>query len=248
MTNKIIINADDFGLNSSVNKAIIELFLTNTINSTTIMANMPAVNEAIELAHKYELTNKIGIHLVLTEGNPLTNEIISIDFLFRGKTNFNKHRHLLFSKRYKTLIFNEFAAQIEKIQSKNIPITHLDTHHHVHEVYDITKILIDLKTKYNIPSIRILNNLEKSTKLYKRVYRDLINYYIKRNHANYSDIFGNQSDFLLKFIEDPTLFKKKNIEIMVHPDYNSNGNLIDKVGSGEYDFTFLQTMKITNDQ
>ena len=43
-----IINADDFGLSSSVNK-IVESFNNGLINSTTLMANMPGFEEAVEL-------------------------------------------------------------------------------------------------------------------------------------------------------------------------------------------------------
>ena len=55
MKNKIIINADDFGLNSSVNKAIVESFNNGLINSTTLMANMPGFEEAVEMAHKSKI-------------------------------------------------------------------------------------------------------------------------------------------------------------------------------------------------
>jgi predicted glycoside hydrolase/deacetylase ChbG (UPF0249 family) len=240
MSKMIIINADDFGLNSSVNKAIAEAFSNGLINSTTLMANMAGFEEAVDLANKYEFTQRIGAHLVLTDGTPLTEEIKSLDFLFNGITRYKKSRYLIFflKKSNQKLIYNEFAAQIEKIQSKNIQITHLDTHHHVHEIYIITKILLDLGKKYNIPFIRILNNLEKSTKLYKRVYRKFINYYIMKKHANFSDIFGDRSDFLVKTKEDHSIIKKmeKNIEVMVHPDYNVDGKLIDKDCTREFNF------------
>lgn len=245
----LFINADDFGLSSPVNKAIVELFDKGLINSTTLMATMPGFDEAVDLAFTHNLTNKIGIHLILTEGIPLTEEIKSINFLFKGKDKYKESRSIMIflKKKYQKLIYNEFAAQIEKIQSKNIQITHIDTHHHVHEMYYITKILLDLRKKYNIPSIRILNNMEKSTKIYKWIYRQLINYYIKQKHANYSDYFGSRSDFILKLKRDPSLIKKNNIEIMIHPTYNSEGKLIDKTGLNELDFIFLQSLKINID-
>ena len=65
----IIVNADDYAGSSTINKAIIELFNNGIVNSTSIMANMPAFDEAVELAHKYKITDKIGVHLVLTEGS-----------------------------------------------------------------------------------------------------------------------------------------------------------------------------------
>ena len=52
---KLIVNADDFGLCTSVNKAIIECHLAGNINSTTLMANMPGTEEAVELSKKHTI-------------------------------------------------------------------------------------------------------------------------------------------------------------------------------------------------
>ena len=54
---KLIVNADDFGLCTSVNKAIIECHLAGNINSTTLMANMPGTEEAVELSKKHTKLN-----------------------------------------------------------------------------------------------------------------------------------------------------------------------------------------------
>lgn len=245
---KIFINADDFGLNSSVNKAIVQSFKSGIINSATLMANMPGFDEAVEHISRHNLSSQIGVHLVLTEGNPLTEEIKLKNYFFNGYSEFKENRYLFFllNKRNKKLIYNEFAAQIEKVMSEDIHITHLDTHHHVHELYGITKILLKLRKTYNIPSIRILNNLEKSTSFYKRWYRKLVNIYIKRKRANFSELFGNRDDFLVNVKLNPTLISKKKVEIMVHPSYNSAGKLIDIVGTDELDFNFVKTLKLIN--
>lgn len=242
----VLINGDDFGLNASVNKAIVELLSKGVINSTTLMANMAGFPEAVELAHQHNLVDRIGVHLVLTEGAPLTEEIKSVSFLFNGKDEYRKFRYrlFLFRKRYRKLIYNEFAAQIEMLQKNNIPITHIDTHHHIHEVFTVTKIILELREKYNIPSVRILNNLEKSTKIYKKLYRRFINYYIKAKRANFSDLFGNRSDFIEILNKSPSIIEERTIEVMVHPDYNSEGEIIDKVGSNRFDFNFLEPQKV----
>ena len=238
----ITINADDFGLNASVNKAIIDSFDKGLINSTTLMANMPGFDEAIDLARNHNLTQKIGVHLVLTEGAPLTKEIRSISFLFNGKEKYKKNKYRLFlpGRKIRNLIYNEFSAQIEKVLSNNMGITHIDTHHHVHEMYGICKILLSLSKKYNIPFIRILNNLEKPTKIHKKTYRNIINFYLKVKKSNFSDFFGNQYDFISTLKRNPTFLNKK-IEVMVHPDYNAEGKLIDKEGKN-FDFSFLESL------
>ena len=43
-------NADDFGLTSGVNRAIVELHQAGVLTSTTLMAKAAATEEAIELA------------------------------------------------------------------------------------------------------------------------------------------------------------------------------------------------------
>jgi len=240
----IIINADDFGLTPSVNKAIVDSFKYKYINSTTIMANMPYFDEAVQLAHEHSLVTNIGAHLVLTDGMPLTDEIKSLDFLFNANKSKKKFSSLfLLNKTTENLIFNEFSAQIEKIKKNGIAITHLDTHHHMHQYYGVAKILLRLKKKYNIPAIRILNNLEEPSRIYKKAYRAAINLYLTKNNSNFSVLFGSRNDVVKKFAADPGSLGKKSIEIMVHPDYNTEGRLIDNTDD-KLDFGFVKSLNI----
>ena len=69
-----------------------------------------------------------------------------------------------------------------------------------------------------------------------------MNFYLKKNNAHFSDFFGSQTDVISKFknITDP--IKNRKIEIMVHPDYNSEGILVDKIGNLECDFNFVKSL------
>ncbi|HEX4606228.1 MAG TPA: ChbG/HpnK family deacetylase, partial [Candidatus Angelobacter sp.] len=69
---RLIINADDFGLTSGVNRAIVEGNRSGVVTSATLMANAQASAAAIELA-KAEPGLKTGCHVVLIDGQPLTN-------------------------------------------------------------------------------------------------------------------------------------------------------------------------------
>ena len=243
---KVIINADDFGIKSSVNKAIIECFNSGVIKSTTLMANMPGFGEAISLAHENNITGKIGIHLTLSEGDPLTSEILNTDLFFHeNNKDLKKHKKRLFMLRTheKRLIFNEFAAQVEKVKNGGIHITHIDTHHHIDEVWTITNIILTLLKKYNIPSMRILYNLSNSTSLYKMAYRTLVNNFIKVRRSNYSDFLGNQLEAVTRIKNDRSFIEHSKLEIMVHPDYNNEGKLIDKIKNREHDFNYPEELK-----
>ena len=70
-----IVNADDFGLNQSVNRAIAESFRNGLCLNTTLIVNMPYADEAVEIAYKEGFSDRVGLHLNLTEGVPLTEPI-----------------------------------------------------------------------------------------------------------------------------------------------------------------------------
>ena len=44
---RVIVNADDFGLNACVNDRILDLMSRRRITSATLIANSPAVEEAV---------------------------------------------------------------------------------------------------------------------------------------------------------------------------------------------------------
>jgi hypothetical protein len=246
MIKQIIINADDFGLKTSVNKAIVTSFNSGLINSTTLMANMEGFDEAVELAHQNGIISKIGIHLVLSDGLPLTREILGANLFYNGSVlHLRKYKRRLFflSRNNKIKIYNEFAAQIDKVRKAGIPVTHIDTHHHIDDVWSVTHILIALLKTYGIRSMRILNNLNKSTKFYKTGYRRIVNEFIKYNHANFSDFFGDQYESVSFLRNTGSLPENSTLEIMVHPDYNDNGILINRFHNKEVVFDYPEDIK-----
>jgi len=246
MNREIIINADDFGLKASVNKAILESFNNGLINSTTIMANMAGFDEAVELAHVNGIVDKTGIHLNLSDGYPVTSEIQRTNLFYPGdNTDQRKYKRRLFflSKRGKEITYKEFAAQIEKVRKAGIPITHIDTHHHIDDVWSVTKIILALLKTYQIPSMRILNNLNRSTKFYKSGYRKIINKIIKFHGANFSDFFGDHIEAISFLRNKRSLCEDKKLEIMVHPDYNDKGILINRINNQEVVFDYPEDIK-----
>lgn len=239
----IIINADDFGLKHSVNKAIIDSFNNHTINSTTLMANMPGFDEAVEMAHQSKIVDKIGAHLVLTEGRPLTKAIEKLPYLFSSEKLPRKlyaQKLSYLDSEQKKIIFEEYSAQISKIRKHGIPITHVDTHQHMHELWGIIQVLMALLKEHKIPSMRIMNNLQR-TALHKSKYRDVINYYLKRKKVNYSDYFGSQLD-LSANPKKKTWGPTEIIEIMVHPDLNAKGEIIDRLHGVEHSFDYPRSL------
>jgi hopanoid biosynthesis associated protein HpnK len=134
---RLIINADDFGLTSGVNRAILEAYTSGVVTSATLMANSAAFNEAVHLA---SLTDQleVGCHVVLVDGAPIlgTQQVPSLIDHQKG-VHFRDSAGSLglaawAGKLDPRHIAAEATAQIGKLKSAGIPITHIDTHKHVH--------------------------------------------------------------------------------------------------------------------
>src|ERR1051325_11343648 len=64
---RLIVNADDFGRSSSINKAIIRAYREGILTSASLMVNEPSCAEAVALA-KQNPNLGIGLHLTMQIG------------------------------------------------------------------------------------------------------------------------------------------------------------------------------------
>jgi chitin disaccharide deacetylase len=134
---RLIINADDFGLTSGVNRAIVEAHEHGIVTSATLMANSLAFDEAVEFA-KSAPRCSIGCHVVLLDGKPLIDPG-RLTSLVEAKDG-NSFRSGLGGFAVRALcgridsdqVEAEATAQIRKLQSHGIGVSHVDTHKHTH--------------------------------------------------------------------------------------------------------------------
>lgn len=129
-------NADDFGLTSGVNRAIVELHQAGVLTSTTLMAKAGATDEAIELARP-NATLGVGCHVVLVDGEPMlpANRVPTLTDARTGKLYATLGQFLprLLTGRIRAAeIEAEAAAQIAHLQERGLRLTHIDTHKHTH--------------------------------------------------------------------------------------------------------------------
>lgn len=220
----MIINADDFGLNDHCTAAIAESFRQGLITDSTILANGDAFEEAVKLG-KSEFADKVGIHFNLTEGRPLTEKIKQLDAfcndgLFHGRIN----RLKPLNREERRAVYDELTAQIRKLKDAGIKINHADSHHHIHTGIFIAPIVLRVCRENEIESVRIHRNIGEIS-LGKKIIKYLYNSLLKRTFKT-TAYMGGADDIDLK--ESP----RGIIEIMVHPDLDKNGNIIDRRESG----------------
>jgi predicted glycoside hydrolase/deacetylase ChbG (UPF0249 family) len=132
--NLLIVNADDFGLNAAANAGIIECHRAGSVTSTTLMANAPALEEAVALAHAHPALG-IGLHFNLTWGRPLSEparvrSLVGEDGALLGRDRLG--RRVVTGRLRVDEVALELAAQFQRLRALGIPLTHVDSHQHVH--------------------------------------------------------------------------------------------------------------------
>jgi len=152
------VNADDFGLTSGVNRAVMELFEKHLLTSATLMARAAATEEAIGLALKMPLLG-IGCHIVLVDGEPAmpAGEIPGLANRKTGQFHANPGsflRQLLLGGIRPSEIEAEAAAQIALLQARGLTLTHIDTHKHLHMFPAVLRPLLRAARAAGIRAVR----------------------------------------------------------------------------------------------
>jgi hopanoid biosynthesis associated protein HpnK len=157
---RLIVNADDFGFTAGVNRAIVESHTHGIVTSSTLMANGRAFEDAVQLAGTVPRLS-VGCHIVLLDGEPVLDAKLlpSITSAHSGGARF---RDGLKSFAARALagrldpgeIEDEAEAQIGKLQSAGLNVSHLDTHKHTHLFPAVLRPLLRAARVRGVQAIR----------------------------------------------------------------------------------------------
>lgn len=155
---RLIVNADDFGLHSSVNHGIIEGYEKGCIRSTSFVAAGVAAEEAAELAKKNPGLG-VGIHLTLVAERPVLppSQVPSLI----GENGYLLPNHAAFICRYMTggicmeQLYSECEAQILRAMEMGVRLTHIDSHQHLHVLPGVIRMVLSLAKKYGFTKMRL---------------------------------------------------------------------------------------------
>jgi len=222
----IIVNADDFGQSTIVNRAIMACFDRGLISSATIMANMPGFDEACGMAISRQLTDRIGVHLNLTDGWPLLPELRSNTALCNASGRFRRLRSHLLSKSDRAMIAAEVGAQIQRCRDAGLPLTHADSHQHVHNEPMVFLAIQPVLKQLGIRHLRISRNMDPLPILsLKRITKSCFNRWIAHHGFRGTDYFGTVENF--EHVRSADRLATASIEILTHPSFDQDGTLID---------------------
>ncbi len=181
---RIIINADDLGMSSEVNAQIERCINLGVVTSSTIMANAPKFEEGVRIAKQYSHVS-VGVHLNLIEFAPLTNlttfrkhGLLGEDGNFLEGAIFNTS----IDDELLQTIFEEWDAQITKVEDAGVFPTHVDSHQHTHTIAELQDVLCRVMDKHKIkkvrrkivPSIRLMLRARRQPKIVELNKREAI--------------------------------------------------------------------------
>jgi predicted glycoside hydrolase/deacetylase ChbG (UPF0249 family) len=167
VTRSLVINADDLGLTVGVNNGIFDAHDRGVLTSASVFANARATEDALARALRRPSLG-VGCHLTLVDGAPIlpptrVSSLIEDDGRFRRSWNPFIVSWLLGRVSLRE-VEQELTAQVERIRSAGVTLTHLDAHKHVHAYPPIFAIVTRLAERFQIPVVRV--PFERSSNLH----------------------------------------------------------------------------------
>ncbi len=137
---RVIVHADDFGLHPAINAGIERAHREGIVTSASLMPLGPAFDEALSRLPRLPHLD-LGLHFTLVgvPGCPPALRAFLADYL-RGAL---PPREVGVSLR----------RQLDIV--KHLPISHIDSHQHLHALPGIMRVVCQIAAEYGIPAIRL---------------------------------------------------------------------------------------------
>lgn len=140
MTARVIVHADDFGLHPALNDGIERAQREGIVTSASLMPLGPAFDDAVRQSQAMPELD-LGLHFTLVgvPGYPPTLSTFLARYLRGG------------------LPAREIAASLRRQLDamRGLPISHLDSHQHLHTLPSIMRVICPIAAEYGIQAIRL---------------------------------------------------------------------------------------------
>ena len=235
----MILTCDDFGIHKDIDKSIIQLCKKKKVDAVSVICCGKSFSNSSKSLLKYRDDISIGIHATWVEEKSIS-KIKNISSLITKNNYFNHNFKSFYIKWLFGLVSLkhleiELENQILKMMRVFGRIDHLDSHQHIHMIPEIFKLCINMAEKYEIPRIRIVDeiftpNLNRIYDPIKLIGEKCLKVWAKKNRkylkkssikstrsffgVRYSGNFDLIQDYLKSMIKER---REEDIEINFHP-------------------------------
>jgi predicted glycoside hydrolase/deacetylase ChbG (UPF0249 family) len=226
---RLIVTADDLGLNLTTTGAVIQSLRDGMVSHASLIVNMPVFDQALELVLANRLERRIGLHFNLTEGAPLTDAMrrqagFCMDGEFTRRDFYAGLRPL--SGDTTRAVAEEARAQIALARSRGIPLSHFDSHNDVHLIPNIAAIAVAIVRESGIARVRPARNCGTRQGILRFVLNRRYNAWLRRKGLRQVRYFGTVDDFVW-LAARRRLGEDCSAEVMTHPFPDPGGTIVD---------------------
>jgi chitin disaccharide deacetylase len=152
----LIVNADDYGYYDCVSRGILQSARDGIVTATGIFATGKRFDEHIGWLRDYEALD-LGLHLNLTDREPLTKEMRSRLARRRGRfpPKFAVAMAVMSGAIPVPTVRLEWRAQIERCLDKGLSIRFINSHEHIHMLPPLFRLVDELAREYGIAHVRL---------------------------------------------------------------------------------------------
>jgi hopanoid biosynthesis associated protein HpnK len=154
----LIVTADDFGLHPAVNAAVELAHRDGVLNAASLMVSAPAAADAVARARRLP-TLRVGLHLVLADG-PAMLPAADIPDLVDTSGRFGSAMardgvRFFFLPHVRRQLAAEIRAQFAAFAATGLPLDHVNTHKHFHLHPTILSLILSIGREYGLRAMRL---------------------------------------------------------------------------------------------
>ncbi len=155
---RLIINADDFGLDVAVNAAVERAHVEGVLTTASLMVGAPAREDAVERAKRLPKLG-VGLHLVLADG-PAVSCPEKIPDLVGADGRFGDHMardgfRFFFLPRVRRQLETEINAQFAAFAATGLALDHVNAHKHFHLHPTVLSLILKIGKRFGLRAVRL---------------------------------------------------------------------------------------------
>jgi chitin disaccharide deacetylase len=150
------VNADDFGLSPGVTSGILEAYAAGVVSSVSVLVNAPGWEDAVAALRAAGSGLGVGLHVNLTAGEPVSAARSLVDARTgRFPALGTLVARMLAGRIAPADVVEECTAQLDRLRAVGVPVTHIDSHRHVHALPGIWAAVVGVARAYGVRVVRV---------------------------------------------------------------------------------------------
>lgn len=155
---RLIVCADDFGLDPAVNQAVEEAHRHGILSTASLMVGASAAADAVARARLLPGL-RVGLHLVLVDGRPVSPRA-EVAALVDNAGEFDRNmaragiRFFLLPQVRRQLAY-EIRAQFEAFCATGLTLDHVNAHKHMHLHPSVAALIVTIGRDYGMRAVRV---------------------------------------------------------------------------------------------